>query len=163
MHGVPWRPHAGQAGQVGQGLEQQVAGGSQQSPTNRAAIREEARENASLEPALRVAAVKQAALSIRSNTGLGADCFSPQELREMPEEGWSELTALLQEAEAQCVLPVQEFCNAMTTRPKPSGSGEREVAQMGMLTSVWARARKQMVRTWSKEKAGFWGVAVAGS
>ena len=41
--------------------------------------------------------------------------------------------------------------------------GEKEVARMGMLARVWTRARRQQVRTWSKEQAGFWDVAVAGS
>ena len=63
--------------------------------------------------------MKRAVRGIKRTTGLGDDCFTPDELRDMPTEGWRQLTGLLQRAERECVLPVHEMRNAMTTRPKP--------------------------------------------
>ncbi|MFM7981578.1 MAG: hypothetical protein ACKPKO_19900, partial [Candidatus Fonsibacter sp.] len=56
-----------------------------------------------------------------------------------------------------------ELCNVMTTRLKPVGNGEREVAYMGMLVSTLLEARTHHIQTWCNQQACHWDVAIAGS
>ncbi|MFM7979033.1 MAG: hypothetical protein ACKPKO_06915, partial [Candidatus Fonsibacter sp.] len=79
----------------------------------------------------------------------------------LPEAGWLELLSLLNQMDLECQVPLQELCNVMTTRPKPAGNGEREVAQMGMFVGTLFNARTHHIRTWCNQQVGHWGVAIA--
>ena len=101
--------------------------------------------------------------SLKLNTGLGADNIALGELLLMLEAGLLEFVSLLNQMDLECQVPIQELCNVMTTRPKPAGNGEREVAQMGMMVRTLFKARTHHIRTWCKEQAGHWDIAISGS
>ena len=111
---------------------------------------------------LQPAQLRQAAATFRRDTALGTDWIAPDEILQMPMEGWEELAGLYSACERAVSMPLQVVVNLMATLPKPAG-GERQVACMGFLVRLWTRARKWQFQQWSQSAAGFWDAAVRGS
>ena len=126
------------------------------------ALREQAAEDAALLEPLGAEKLRTAAGRIRKRTALGCDQVSPADLRDMPEETWQDLAALLAECEAELLFPVQVLVHLMISLPKPGG-GERMIALLALVLRGWSKARRQGLASWDARRAGFWDTAIAGS
>ena len=114
-----------------------------------------------LEP-LTIREIQGALLSIRRGTAKGVDQTAPDELRDMPAEGWAQLQQLLSTVERRLAVPAQHLLSLMAILPKPAG-GERTVVLLSMLMRTWGRARRGEVRAWDRDHARFWDSAIQGN
>ena len=125
-------------------------------------LREQAAEDAALLEPLGAEKLRTAAGRIRKRTALGCDQVSPADLRDMTEEAWQDLAALLAECEAELLFLVQVLVHLMISLPKPGGD-ERMIALLALVLRGWSKARRQGLASWDARRAGFWDTAIAGS
>ena len=86
---------------------------------------------------------------------------SPAMIRQLDEQGWSELTHLLRQVEHHMAWPDLVALAKVALLPKPLG-GERPICLLPLLYRIWARIRRKEVASWDGDKRGEWDYAAPG-
>ncbi|CAK0797341.1 unnamed protein product, partial [Prorocentrum cordatum] len=101
---------------------------------------------------------------LRRNAGQGADWWRAPELKAMGAQGLMDFAQCLRNCEERAAWPWQfHLVLELLLGKKPGIGGERPIGLMPMPYRIWSAARRPIIATWSKEAAGFWDTAVAGS
>ncbi|CAK0880231.1 unnamed protein product [Prorocentrum cordatum] len=101
---------------------------------------------------------------LKRNAGQGADWWRAPELKAMGAQGLTEFVQCLRNCEERAAWPWQFYLVLeLLLGKKPGIGGERPIGLMPMPYRIWSAARRPIIATWSKEAAGFWDTAVAGS
>eukprot|EP00959_Pyramimonas_sp_CCMP1952_P192241 4019592-Pyramimonas_sp.AAC.1 len=93
---------------------------------------------------------------------MGVDAFTPLDFERLPKTGLTEMTLLLEAAEATLTWPTQTLLIIDRLTPKKS-NGERAIGLASMLGRVWSMIRESEVQTWTFAQATFWDAAITGN
>jgi len=100
----------------------------------------------------------------REGAGLGADQFSPGQLKAIGEDGEQGLAEVLNSIEIKLVLPgrlLEIWVALLAKQPQPGG--ERPIALEPMPLRCWSVIRKPKGQEWCQRMAQKWDTAVKGS
>ena len=99
---------------------------------------------------------------MRGSAAKGVEQLGKRDLQWLPPSGLQQLTDLYQHVEEQMAWPWQLLMVLVTLTRKASGD-DRAIGVVSTLARLWSSCRGQERAAWTREKAGWWDAAVAGS
>jgi hypothetical protein len=120
------------------------------------------RANAQERVEIEVEDVVSAMKVFRTKIGLGVDQVNPKWWLDLPEGGHRDLVLLLETIEERLAWPTPMLQNLVALLHK-GAQADRPITPTQSLYRLWGSVRKCQVGRWSRERAGHWDRAVAGS
>ncbi len=99
----------------------------------------------------------------KPEAGQGADGWSIPALQALPKASHHCLVQIVETIYNHVLWPWQCLFSIVAMLAKAEGKGERPIALVNMLARIFEKMVRPVVSSWSKEAAGFWDHAIAGS
>eukprot|EP00959_Pyramimonas_sp_CCMP1952_P346597 7259372-Pyramimonas_sp.AAC.1 len=99
---------------------------------------------------------------MKGTSAMGIEQLGKKDLVWLPEQGKLGLVQLFQHTETAVAWPWQLTVVLATPTRKPSGD-DRAIGVLSNLARPWSKCRGEYRASWTRERAGHWDAAAAGS